>query len=286
MKDRLAKPLVFSLVVIFASFFWGLSSPAKNERQKPASSNFSSLPLPTATPSPSPAPTTTPELLTGFCLKVPILLYHHIEPADLAEKNGHSKIAVFPDFFEKQISYLAEKGYTSLSLDQIVQALINRQDLPAQSLAVTFDDAYEDFYTFAWPVLQKYNFHGNLMIPTGLVENPGYLSWNKIKEMVNSGLVHPYPHGWSHTSLVSVAEEKIESEISLSKKQIEENTGKTTSVFAYPYGLGNSVIINTLQANGFLAAVSTIPGFYQCDSFLMNLRRNRIGNSLLSSYGL
>ncbi len=223
--------------------------------------------------------------VSGYCLNVPVLLYHHIEPMAQAKQEGHAWLTVDPATFDQQMSYLASKGYTSISADTLAQALITHQNLP-KSVVLTFDDGYQDFYTYAYPVISKYNLTANLAIPTGLMNNPGYLNWDQLKQMVASGKVFAYDHTWSHSSLPKDSQEKAQFEILTAKKQLEQNLGRPVNIFVYPYGSENGNTINLLRSDGFIAAFSTVSGFTQCNSFIMSLHRNRIGNSPLSSFGL
>jgi len=45
-------------------------------------------------------------------------------------------------------------------------------------------------------------------------------------------------------------------------------------------------VINLARQLGYIAGFSTIPGTYECDSFIMSLHRLHIGNAPLSSYGI
>lgn len=238
------------------------------------------------TPSSTPTPSPKVEQLSGFCQYAPVLLYHHIQPLSLTEQNGQKNLTVDPKYFEEQMQYLNSRGYTTLNAGELAQALINHQKLGGKNLVVTIDDGYQDIYTYVYPIIQKYRITVNLMISTGLLNNPGYLTWDQLREMTGSGLVFAYNHTWSHASLGSATREKIQLEIGTAKKQLEENLGKPVNIFAYPYGSKSNEVLNVLRSNGFIAAFSTNPGFMQCDSFLLNLRRNRIGNSPLSAYGL
>lgn len=222
----------------------------------------------------------------GFCLNVPVLMYHHIEPEALAKSEGHASLTVDPAYFDQQMQYLTSHGYQAITPDQLADALISRVNLGPKKVVLTFDDGYEDIYTYAYPIFQKYHMEANLMIPAGLLENPDYLKWSQLKEMVNSGLVNAYDHTWSHASLGGSSQQKIQFEVLTSKKELEQNLGRTVDVFVYPYGSYNSTVENILRQDGFRIAFSTIPGFWQCDSFIMNLHRTRIGNASLSAYGL
>lgn len=244
-------------------------------------------PSPNPSPSPSPTPSPSPSpVYTGFCQNVPILMYHHIQPMEQAKEKNQGFITVDPQTFDTQMGYLKSAGYQTISLDQLTNALINHQSLPSKSIVITIDDGYRDIHTHAYPIIRKYEINANLMISTGLIENPDYLTWGQLKEMVESGLISAHNHTWSHSNLTSVSQDKLSFEVLTAQKQLQEYLGKTSTTFAYPYGALNNTVVNFLTQNGFASAVSTISGTTQCDSFIMSLHRTRIGNSQLSAYGL
>src|SRR3989344_5898735 len=237
--------------------------------------------------SPSPSPKTQETIsYSGYCLNVPILIYHHIQPQNIAKEKWQTNFTVDNNTFDSQMTYLLSSNYTTISLEQLSQALTNHQNLPQKSIVLTFDDGYEDIYTYAFPIIQKYQLKANLMIATGLIGNPDYLHWQQLKAMTSSGQVFVYNHTWSHNNLISSSSEKIKYEIQTANSQLENYLGVKTNIFAYQYGSQNSNVINFLKENSFIAAVSTYPGTTQCDSFIMSLHRTRIGNSQLKSYGI
>lgn len=223
---------------------------------------------------------------SGFCLNVPILLYHHIQPESLAKTAGQTSLTVDNGIFDQQMVYLSSHGYTTITAKQLIEAIRSHSQLASKSILVTIDDGYKDAFTYAFPILQKYHITANFMIPTGLIGGADYMSWGDLEEMGRSGIAYFVDHTWSHYAVSRGPEDKIRSEILTAKQQLEKHLGQKVDIFAYPYGTSDSVSIKILQENGFLGAFSTIAGFYQCDSFIMNLHRNRIGNSSLSSYGL
>lgn len=231
-------------------------------------------------------PTPTPVVLTGYCLNIPVLMYHHIQPEDVAKTLGQTALTVDSGVFDTQMQYLAQNGYTTLFANDFINALINHTALPAKSVVITIDDGYEDNYIYALPVLQKYGLRANIMLASGLMGNSNMLSWDEVRNLKSSGLIYFTNHTWSHYSIGQGPQEKIEYEIDTAKAEIEQNTGQTVNVFTYPYGSISDNAIQTLQKKGYIGAFSEIPGTYQCDSFLETLHRTRIGNGSLSSYGI
>lgn len=245
-----------------------------------------STPAPTPTPTSQPQPLNSASIANDFCLQVPVLLYHHIEPLSIAQNLGHAQLTVDSDYFDQQMAYLAANGYHSISAEELADALIRHVTLPPKSILITLDDGYEDNYTYAFQILKKYNIVGNFMISTGLIENKGYMTWNQLKEISGNPLMRIYNHTWSHAYLSKESKEKIQFEIATANDQLKNNLDKNINIFTYPYGAFNQTIIEILKTNGFTAAFSTIHGALQCESYIYALRRTHIGNAPLTSYGL
>lgn len=247
--------------------------------------------IPTLTPppaggsSPTSTPTPTPIPLVGYCLNVPVLLYHHIQPQQQAIEKKETSLSVDNGMFDQQVGYLVSSGYNLITAKELVDALINKSGLPPKSILITLDDGYLDSYQYAFAVIQKYHIKANLMISTGLLGGPNYMSWDNLRDMYNSGLIYITDHTWSHYAINNGSEEKIKYEIETAKTQLENNLGQQVNIFTYPYGSFNNTSVNILKQDGFVGAFSTIPGHWQCDSFIMTLHRNRIGNSPMSYYG-
>lgn len=244
------------------------------------------LTLPSSTPTPTLIPTPTPVPLVGYCLNVPVLMYHHIQPNAEAQENGQSALSVDNGEFDLQMGYLMSRGYSIISAQQLVDALINHSGLPSKSIVVMFDDGYRDIYTYAYPILQKYHITANLAVATGLVEGANYVTWSQIEEMSRSGLMHMINHTWSHYAITQGSSDKVRFEIATAKQQLQDHTGQNMNTFVYPYGAINSRAIAALRQEGIQGAFSAIWGHWQCDSFLMALHRTRVGNVPLSYYGL
>ena len=138
---------------------------------------ISAYPKVTITITPTPAP------LTGFCLHVPILTYHHIQPEAAAKELGQTSLTVDNGIFDQQMAYLAGNGYTPILANELINALLGHSQLPGKPVMVTMDDGYVDNATYALPVLQKYNIKANLMLASGLVGvNSDMLTWDQVNQ--------------------------------------------------------------------------------------------------------
>lgn len=239
------------------------------------------------TPTPTSAQQTILDTQTesDFCLNVPMLIYHHIQPLDEANSLGHAQLTVDSGIFDEQMNYLVSNGYHTISSDQVVTALINHQQLPEKSIVITLDDGYDDVYNYAYGIAKKYNIVLDLMIPSGLVNNAGYLTWDQLKEMSENNLIHVYNHTWSHAALGDADRAQIEQEVMTANSQLEATLNKKINIFSYPYGSYGTTVIDFLKERGFVGGISTIDGTVQCKSYIMTLHRTHIGNAPLSVYG-
>jgi len=273
--------LVFAAVVIF-------SNKSKTNNQSKTSQNkfgpiinkISSAP----TPSPTPRPLTFAEMNTlyGPCVHLPVLMYHHIQSEDAAKADKQTNLTVYTDIFQKQMQYLKDKGYNVASISDLINFFDNGIPIPSKSVLLTFDDGYEDFYTDAYSILQNFGFKATMFVPTGLVNNPDYLTWDQIISM--NGPVLFANHTWSHKN-VGVSVSDMQYEISTADTQLADHSLNSPKVFAYPYGLDSSQSEKYLASLDYKIAFTTTPGSILCKKQRFTLPRIRIGSSALSNYG-
>jgi peptidoglycan/xylan/chitin deacetylase (PgdA/CDA1 family) len=78
--------------------------------------------------------------------------------------------------FEKQIRYLSS-NFKMIKLSEAFSNHIHEPKREEFSIAVTFDDGYENNFTNAFPVLQKYGVPATIFTVTGQLENPEFMLW-------------------------------------------------------------------------------------------------------------
>ena len=248
--------------------------------------------IPTLTPTASPSATPTPKPLTfgqmnalyGPCVSLPVLMYHHIQDGETAAQNGNAYLTVSPETFEKQLAYLNDKGYASIGPAELISFFNQGQSLPKKPIMLTFDDGYSDFATVAAPLLTRYSIKATVFVPTGLLENPGYLSWSNITSLAQSGFYFGN-HTWSHQNLGTTLE-KIKKEVDTAQVQLTDHGQDPLKVFAYPYGTISQRASGYLRESGYQLAFTTLSGRIHCAKQRLSLPRIRIGNTALSFYGL
>lgn len=183
-----------------------------------------------------------------------ILQYHHVST------RTPRITSVNVDEFRAHMDYLRDNGFTILPLEDIVAALRNGDPLPDRSAAITFDDGYRNNYDAAYPVLREYGWPFTLFISSGLVGSNDalYLTWDQIREMAANGATIAN-HGVGHLYLLAREDgedeaawlARIEREIVTAEQKIEQETGQSHRLFAYPYGEYDRAIQDLVARLGY-----------------------------------
>jgi len=105
-----------------------------------------------------------------------ILRYHSVCEDDASPLSYIDPgLSVPLEAFDRQMRFLRER-YAPVSLDDVVEAVVDGRPLPPLAVAVTFDDGYRDNHQYAFPVLRKYGISGAFYITAGCV-NKGEPMW-------------------------------------------------------------------------------------------------------------
>jgi peptidoglycan/xylan/chitin deacetylase (PgdA/CDA1 family) len=96
-----------------------------------------------------------------------ILGYHGISQLD--EHKWRPALFMSPEVFESRMEILSRFGCNVLSLDEAVTHL-QEGTLPPQSVVITFDDGYFNFYKYAYPILKRFNYPATVYLTTYYAE--------------------------------------------------------------------------------------------------------------------
>lgn len=227
----------------------------------PTATETATLFLPTGTATVTPTLTITPTFTTSptptvtwvaqgpGAIKVPILMYHHIAVSPV-----NSIYYVAPDKFEDEIKLLHNWEYTPITTTMLVDAIKNGTSLPPRPIILTFDDANEDNYANAFPIMKKYGMTGMLYLPFDYIGGNGYLTVDQIKEMAAAGW-EVGSHSLTHPNLKVVDSARLRAEIVDSRKKLQALLKVPILTFAYPFGEVGSASIDYVKFAGYIAAM-------------------------------
>jgi len=221
---------------------------------------------PTATATHTPTPLQpTPDGLQRR-VRVPILMYHHVEDPPPDADIFRRDLSVPPAKFEAQLRYLEEQGYRSITLNDLALHLTVGKPLPPNPIILTFDDGYADAYTHAFPLLHTGPIDAN---------NPDFLSWAEVEEMHAAGMRFE-SHSYDHPDLRNRGFQFLVFQTLGPKQAIEARTGEPCRFFAYPSGRYDQFVIDVLHSADYWGAVLTAQGATHGTDDLFLLRRIRV----------
>ncbi len=300
MTRKKKKSAFILFAVVITIFFLSLFASSLSKRKFLGETSFSikqifrkgEMVVPSPTPTSKPTPTPTPKPLTfsemntlyGPCVYMPTLMYHHVQTAERAKERNQTGLTVRTSDFRVQMQDLRDKGYTVISMQDLINFFDQGVQPPKKSILLTFDDGYEDIYTDAFPILKEFSYPATVFIPTGLMNNPDYLSWSQISEM-NAGRILFANHTWSHKN-IKTKEDILKMEVSTADVQLNEKGLDAPKVFAYPYGSESNLAVSFLDSLDYKLAFTTRPGSTLCKKQRLDLPRLRIGNGSLLNYGI
>lgn len=99
-----------------------------------------------------------------------ILAYHNvIDDHEIGRADTQPGMCVLTDSFRKQMEIIARK-YEVISVETLGEFLKNGQEIPARSVAITFDDGWRDNYTNAYPILKEFSIPAMIFLATHLIK--------------------------------------------------------------------------------------------------------------------
>ena len=219
-------------------------------------------------------------------LRVPVLMYHYISVPPPGSDAIRLDLSVTPENFTRQMDWLKQKGFTSISPDDLINALQRGTRLPAHPVLITFDDGYIDAYTNAFPILKSFDFKGTFFLITNYVDHGynAYVSWEQAKEMARAGMSIEN-HSRQHLDMRNRSRDWLDNEILDSIQDIQDKIGIRPKIFCYPSGLYDSATIQAAKADGVVLAFTTHDGTYMTSDGTYRLPRVRIhGSTTLSEF--
>jgi peptidoglycan/xylan/chitin deacetylase (PgdA/CDA1 family) len=202
---------------------------------------------------------------------VPILAYHKVSETVEA-------YSVPPRDFERQMAYLAEAGYTAVTMADLVGHLTAGTPLPARPVVITFDDGYADNYLTALPIMSRHGMRATVFVVTDFLGERPYMTWDELKALRAAG-TEIGSHTLHHRPLPDLPPEERLRDLALSKEGLEWRLDAPVLFLAYPFGSFDAATIAALKAAGYRGAVSTRLGLNKPGDDVFALKRINIPRS-------
>lgn len=175
----------------------------------------------------------------------PIITYHSLD-------DSGSVISITPVMFREQMKILHRSGIRTATLSEVADWLRAGEPPPPKTVALTFDDAYENVFTEGFPVLREFGFTATVFIipefcgrtnlwpghqpPSPALHGAPLASWRQLSEMREAG-IECGAHTLTHPDLRQLDDTAAHREIDESAAVIARELGERPRAFAYPYGL-------------------------------------------------
>ena len=165
-----------------------------------------------------------------------------------------------PAMLDAHFAYLARRCSCVVPGDTLEGARLN--------VCLTFDDAYFDFHSVVFPLLQKHNLRAVLAVPAALIAETARLpndvrtcgggkirasevdrhfhcTWPELASLAASRRVVIAAHGLFHERLDS-RETDLDAEIRLSRQILATRLAQPVDSFVFPYGRFSSEALRTV----------------------------------------
>jgi len=196
---------------------------------------------------------------------IPILTYHSLDDTG-------SPISKSPEAFAREIGFLRDRDYTSLTLSDCLQRL-SQGEAAEKVFVITFDDGFENVHRVAYPLLQQLGCTATVFVVTDFVgkdsswevdanvqrykaDRMPLMSWSQIREMHSAGFEFG-SHTATHSRLTDVDKQKAAEQLQASRRVIEDQLAGPCQTFCYPYGAYNPELERLVRDAGYTAAVTT-----------------------------
>jgi len=230
-------------------------------------------------------------------IDVPIIMYHSI----LKDPSRSNKYTVTPAVLEEDLKYIKDKGYTTVTIADLISYVYDDSPLPEKPIVLTFDDGHYNNYGYLFPLLEKYDMKAVISIVGSYTDkfsetdeanlNYSYLRWKDIKELMDTGRIEFQNHTYNLHSNTGkrIGTKKIKGETDEHYKSIlkddilklqqefEGNTNYTPKCFTYPFGGISNASLDIIKELGFKASLS-------CEQGINKLTKNPNSLYLLKRY--
>lgn len=215
--------------------------------------------------------------------KVVAVMYHNISP----QPEKWTDFCVSPDVLDSDIKYFTARGYIPITASELAnESMANLEG--KKILLLTFDDGYESFYSYVYPILRQNNAKGTMYIVGSHINRYGFVTSDMLYEMAHCGFIEignhtNMLHQLPKTTLASIySNAMVYPEAMLDIKDngeyIESIIQKKVTAMSWPYGQYTDNLDQMVKNQlGYCSTVSTNYGvnYYNGNNSIILNRINR-----------
>lgn len=188
-------------------------------------------------------------------VRLPVLMYHHV----LDNPKKLNKYTISSSEFENDLKYIAQQGYETISVQNLIDYCEKGSSLPKKPIMITFDDGYESVYAYAYPLLKKYKMRAVINVIGKYADlysscddhniNYSHITWEQLKQITKDGTFEVGNHTYDMHKIGSrkgigkisgESHEHYQSQVGADLKKMQSRTKEmlniTPTAFAYPFG--------------------------------------------------
>ncbi len=199
--------------------------------------------------------------------QIPIVALHGIDAAP----SGFYELSTGE--FDYLCGTLKALGFKTITFMDLLNYLDKGKRLPEKPVILTSDDGYQNIYTYAFPILQKYGYKMTVFLVTGLIGNSDadrrlnefdigksgipvrpMLIWPEVGAMSRYGIEF-MSHTVSHRQIGDMSDEEVLFEVAQSKQDIESHLKRPVPFIAWPFDNFSSRAISLLPQAGYRGAI-------------------------------
>lgn len=193
-----------------------------------------------------------PALARESSVEVPVLLYHDVS------NEYRDPYTISPSLFAAQMEWLHNNGFRAVPLREIVRLPEN-----GKAVVITFDDGYASYMDYGFPLLREYGFHSTINVIGSLAGtylldggNRPLMAWDEYRHLLKSGLVeigcHTHAlHSFARKGVLGISGETLRQDLRTFREVLRKETGRSTDILAWPYGLYDAKRTSIAREEGF-----------------------------------
>jgi len=186
-----------------------------------------------------------------------ILAYHMVD-----NRFDLGVTRVKPAQFHRQVESALQEGF----LFQTISEYLFAGNEHPKRVALTFDDGYESVYTYAYPILTRYNLPATVFVSPNFMGklntwdvNLGglkfrHMNWEQLKEVTTAGW-EAGSHTMNHRDLTRLSPESRKKELLESRDILNANVHNFKYIVAYPFGNSNAQVVQDCLELGYRAGL-------------------------------